>query len=252
MNAAPGARAAVSMPVLRCLVVDDHPMMREAMSGLLREVEPGVDLTTAGSLAEARAALAAVPFDALVVDLQLPDGDGATLVAEFRQRWSGSPILVLTASEDHAEVRRLMAAGATGFAPKSSGYATLSAALRLVLAGQTYLPPLLLDALPPIRAADVLHAGAASRASSTPTSPDPSRPVSVPEGGPTSPRASLTPRQTEVLRLLCEGLPNKTISRDLGLAERTTKVHVGAIFRALGVTNRTQAVIAARAAGLLD
>lgn len=240
MTPSAGPLAPQATPVLRCLIVDDHPMMREAMSGLLREVEPGAALTTAGTLAEARAAVAAVPFDALIVDLQLPDGDGATLVAEFRQRWSGSPILVLTASEDHAEVRRLMAAGATGFAPKSSGYATLSAAVRLVLAGQTYLPPLLLDALPPPAARP---GSAPSPVAPAGAMPPPAAPAGL---------ATLTPRQMEVLRLLGEGLPNKVISRDLGLAERTTKVHVGAIFRALGVTNRTQAVIAARAAGLLD
>lgn len=232
-NGARGAMAALR----RCFIVDDHPMMREAMAGLVRDIEPGAELVTAGTVAEAlEVAATATGFDALIVDLHLPDGDGSTLVAEFRRRWPALPILVLTASEDHGDVRRLIATGATGFAPKSSGYATLSAALRLVLAGQTYVPPLMLDSLSVPAAA----------------SPVPVVPDETTEAASAGTRDKLTPRQLEVLRLVCAGLPNKTISRQLGLAERTTKVHIGAIFRTLGVSNRTQAVLAAQAAGLFD
>lgn len=231
-NGARGAMAALR----RCFIVDDHPMMREAMAGLVRDIEPGAELVTAGTVAEAlEVAATATGFDALIVDLHLPDGDGSTLVAEFRRRWPALPILVLTASEDHGDVRRLIATGATGFAPKSSGYATLSAALRLVLAGQTYVPPLMLDSL-----------------SVPATAPPPPVHDEATETSPAGARDKLTPRQLEVLRLVCAGLPNKTISRQLGLAERTTKVHIGAIFRTLGVSNRTQAVLAAQAAGLFD
>lgn len=219
----------------RFLLVDDHPLMREAMAGLVRDVEPGVDLVQAGSLAEARRLAADGGIDALVIDLQLPDGDGSELVAEFRRRWPQRPILVLTASEDLGRVRQLIGAGANGYAPKSAGHATLSAALRLVLAGQTYVPPLVLAAATlPAPAADAETLAAEQEASAT-----------AADGS-----GRLTPRQLDVLRLVCRGLSNKHISRELGLAERTVKVHIGAVFRALGVSNRTQAALAARACGL--
>lgn len=209
------------------LVVDDHPLMREAMASLVRDIAPAAAVTMAGSVAEALRLADHGAIRALIVDLNLPDGDGGLLVTELRRRSPELPILVLTACEDHAQVRRLIAAGATGFAPKSAGPATLSAALRLVLAGQTYVPPLMLE-LPPTEADERVEAGA---------TPAPGK---------------LTPRQLEVLRLVCDGLSNKHISRRLGLAERTIKVHVGAIFRALGVSNRTQAAREARTQGLLD
>jgi DNA-binding NarL/FixJ family response regulator len=214
------------------LIVDDHPLMREAMAHVVHSVEPLAQLLGAGSLRQAEGLLATPPApDAAIIDLQLPDGDGGQLVSLLRQRWPALPILVLTASEDGALARRLLSAGASGFAPKSAGLATLSAALRLVMAGQTYVPPLVLD-LPP--------AGAGAPALAVPED-DGDEPADPATPG------HLTPRQLAVLRLLCDGQSNKQISRALGLAERTTKVHVGAIFRALGVSNRTQAALAARA-----
>jgi len=210
------------------LVVDDHPLMREAMASLVRDIAPAAAVAMAGSVAEALRLADGGVIRALIVDLNLPDGDGAVLVTELRRRSPELPILVLTACEDHAQVRRLIAAGATGFAPKSAGPATLSAALRLVLAGQTYVPPLML-ALPDAEVDEMSEA-----ATMAPTA------------------GKLTPRQLEVLRLVCDGLSNKHISRRLGLAERTIKVHVGAIFRALGVSNRTQAAREARTQRLLD
>jgi DNA-binding NarL/FixJ family response regulator len=222
----------------RYLLIDDHPLMREAMASLVRDCDPAGDLLQAGSLAEGRRLAATGTLDAAIIDLQLPDGDGGALVAEFRARWPALPILVLTATEDLGRVRALLASGATGFAPKSAGHATLSAALRLVLAGQTYVPPLVLG-LPALQAA-----GAAPAADNDP--------AAAPEAGGGEGSGRLTPRQIEVLRLVCSGLPNKLISRQLGLAERTVKVHIGAVFRALGVSNRTQAAMVARDRGWLD
>lgn len=221
----------------RFLLIDDHPLMREAMASLVRDVEPAAELVQAGSLAEGRRLAGNGRVDAVVIDLQLPDGDGSLLVAEFRQRWPQLPILVLTASEDLGRVRQLIGAGASGYAPKSAGHATLSAALRLVLAGQTYVPPMVLAMAPaaePETDAETLAAEQDARATAADGS------------------GRLTPRQLDVLRLVCSGLSNKHISRELGLAERTVKVHIGAVFRALGVSNRTQAAMVAQARGLID
>ena len=125
-----------------------------------------------------------------------------------------------------------LAAGARGYCPKSAGHHTLLAALRLVMEGEVYVPPLMLAAT----------AGAAA-------APQAAGGAGLPGLPNTAPR--LTERQLDVLRLLCEGRPNKDISRQLDLSEKTTKAHVTAIFKVLGVVNRTQAVLAARAAGLV-
>ncbi len=222
----------------RFLLIDDHPLMREAMASLVRDVEPAAELVQAGSLADGRRLAGSGRVDAVVIDLQLPDGDGSLLVAEFRQRWPQLPILVLTASEDLGRVRQLIGAGASGYAPKSAGHPTLSAALRLVLAGQTYVPPMVLAMPPPAAEADADAETLAAEQDARATAADGS--------------GRLTPRQLDVLRLVCSGLSNKHISRELGLAERTVKVHIGAVFRALGVSNRTQAAMVAQARGLID
>lgn len=227
----------------RYLLIDDHPLMREAMASLVRDIDPAAAMLQAGSLAEARRLADGGPLDGVILDLQLPDGDGGALVAEFRQHWPALPILVLTASEDQGRVRALLGAGASGFAPKSAGHATLGAALRLVLSGQTYVPPLVLG-LP--AAADLpIDAVATAAVAATEAPADAELPPADASG-------RLTPRQIEVLRLVCSGLPNKLISRELGLAERTVKVHIGAVFRALGVSNRTQAAMVARNRGWID
>ena len=130
---------------------------------------------------------------------------------------------MLSSSEKPSDVRRALAAGALGYVPKSANSDTLMAALHLVLAGEVYVPPLLLDEPPrPI-------AGARVRS-------DPAR--------------GLTERQFDALRLLARGLTNKEIALELELSEKTVKIHVGAIFKALGVVNRAQAAEAARREGL--
>jgi DNA-binding NarL/FixJ family response regulator len=127
------------------------------------------------------------------------------------------PIIILSSSEDPGDVRRALDAGALGYVPKSASPETLLSAVSLVLAGGVYVPTLMLNA------------------SETPA-------ASV---------SGLTPRQREVLAAVVGGLSNKDIGRRFGLSEKTVKVHVGAIFRALGVTSRTQAAAAAQAAGLI-
>ncbi len=133
-------------------------------------------------------------------------------------------MIVLSSSEDADDVRRALAAGALGYVPKSAPPRTLLSALQLVLAGDVYVPPLLLGT-PPLSA----------------------RGVSAAADG----QARLTERQVDVLRLVCRGASNKEIARELALSDKTVKAHVTAIFRALGVVNRTQAATAAQASGLL-
>jgi DNA-binding NarL/FixJ family response regulator len=133
------------------------------------------------------------------------------------------PVIVLSASEERSDVVRALNLGALGYVSKSASPPTLLSAINLVMNGEIYVPPFVLDAK-----------GA---------SPEPEKQSAV------SPR--LTQRQIEVLRLMSEGDSNKAIAARLGLSEKTVKIHIAAVFRALDVDNRTQASAAARRSGLI-
>lgn len=196
-------------------LADDHPIVRSALASSLTGLAPEVIFREA---ADARGALALLdgepPLDLLVIDLRMPGADGLSTVRALRERAPEVPLVVVSAEDDPAHIAPLLALGVAGFIPKSEPPAVIVQALRLVLAGGTYVPPRL----------------AAASAAPAPGAAD----------------AGLTPRQWEVVKLLARGLPNKAIANTLGVTEGTVKVHLIAVFRALGVRNRTAAVIAAR------
>jgi DNA-binding NarL/FixJ family response regulator len=207
---------------MKMLVVDDHAVLRQGMTALLTEAGAADVVLHAASLSDGLALAAGHPdADAVLLDLNLPDASGAVAVCAFVELNPTLPILVVSASEDPADVRRALDAGALGYVPKSASPETLVSAVRLVTGGGVYVPPLMLQ--PGAQAAAA--AGAALDA--------------------------LTPRQRQVLASLAAGLSNKEIGRRYDLSEKTVKVHVGAILRALGVANRTQAARAALAAGIV-
>lgn len=202
------------------LVVDDHPIVREGMAALLRHGLEGASVHQAPALAEALHLLSRQPaISAVLLDLGLPGQSGVSAVSALRSSHPALPVVVLSASERPDDVRRAMAAGARGYIPKSTPPPTVLAAVRLVLSGGTYIPPLVML--------------------------DPAAPAA-------RPAIPLTARQVEILRALSAGLPNKEIASRFGLSEKTVKAHVSAVFRSLHVVNRTQAAEAARRLGLLD
>lgn len=204
---------------LSFLVIDDHPFVRDGVASNLRQLAPQVDVQEAGDGAAALAWLAERPApDLVLLDLQMGGLPGIPTLEQIQARHPAQKVLVLSSSEEPADVRRALAAGARGYCPKSAGRGTLLAAVRLVLDGEIYLPPLMLRS----EAADA----------------------------PAARGTDLTPRQREVLQLLCGGHANREIGVQLGMHEKTVKAHVTAIFRSLGVVSRPQAVAAARAAGL--
>lgn len=211
---------------MKLLVVDDHAIVREGLAAMLRQLGTDTEvLQAADGAAGLRLAEAHPELDAVFLDLQMPGVDGMSAVPEFGKRRPELPVIVLSSSEDPHDVRRALALGALGYVPKSARPDTLLSALRLVLSGNLYVPPLMLE---PAEAASPALAGTESG----------------PQGG-------LTERQLEVLRLLGAGKPNKEIGRELGLSDKTVKAHVTAIFKTLQVVNRTQAASAARRANLL-
>ena len=206
------------------MIVDDHPMIREGMVAVLKQFAPSAQILQAGSGDSAMAKLqdAGPGVDCVLMDLNMPGLSGASTLTRMREIAPDLAILVFSSSEDPADVRLAFAAGASGYCPKSSGNDTLLAALRRVMDGHKYVPPLMLLG-------------------------------QVPGASPVEGRGAtaLTDRQSEVLALIAQGFPNKLIARQLDMQEKTVKGHVSAIFRALGAVNRVQAVEAARQAGML-
>ena len=214
---------------MKILVVDDHPLILEALKQVLRDLDPDIEVLEARDGQQAVDQALMHPDLALVLlDLTLPRKHGLELLAELREASPDVPVVVLSASEDRDTVLRAINDGAMGFIPKTSRTDVLIAALRLVFTGGVYLPP-----------------------SAFATQPGASSEPRVPAAAMRSPRdVGLTERQAEVLALLVQGKSNKLICRALDLAEGTVKIHVTAILRALNVTNRTEAVVAVSRLGL--
>lgn len=216
---------------MKLLIVDDHAIVREGLAAVLRLAAPDTEVLHARDGAEGVAiATAQLDLDAVFLDLEMPGGDGMAVIPELGRRRPDLPVIVLSSSERSQDVRRALRLGALGYVPKSAAAQTLLSALQLVLSGNVYVPPLVLDEG---------ERGMASIGSSAGTD-------SEGDG-----RGGLTERQLEVLRRLAGGESNKEIARNLGLSDKTVKAHVTAILRVLDVVNRTAAVGAARRAGLL-
>ena len=216
------------MKPLEIIVVDDHPLVRDAMAQLLAGLAPGVRVLEAGDCDSGLALAREHPHtDLLVLDLNLPGVSGFEALERFRREQPALPVLILSALHDRRTVLAAIHRGAMGFVPKLAAKDVIVGAARLVLAGGLYLPP---EAI-----VEEERRGSSAHASPPPRSLADLR---------------LTPRQQQVLALIMRGRSNKEICRTLGLAERTVKVHVSAVLSALRVSSRTQAVVAAGAMGL--
>jgi len=214
---------------MKVLVVDDHALVRDALRGVLgelrAELRDGAGVVEAANWRQAAQAIARHPdVDLVLLDLGLPDRDGLEILAELRERHPATSVVVLSGRQDRASVARALELGASGFIPKSAPREVMLSAFNLILAGGMYIPP------------EILAHRAGERAAARP--------------GTAGADPALTERQLEVLALLMQGKSNKAICRALDLAEPTVKNHVTAILRALKASNRTEAVVAARALGL--
>ncbi|MGH0036059.1 MAG: response regulator transcription factor [Myxococcota bacterium] len=207
---------------MKLLVCDDHPLFREGLLGVLRDMAPEAELLQSGSAEDASETVARQDdIDLVLLDIELPGANGLDTLARWRGEHPTVPVAIVSASEDPADVRAALDAGASGFIPKSSSGAVLRSALQLIFSGGLYVPPQALDG-----------SGAL-------------RPGRARAGGGSGP-LPLTPRQIEVARLLAKGLTNREICGVLTIAEGTVKAHIAAIFEALEVTNRTEAATVLR------
>lgn len=208
------------------MIADRHPILQDGLELWLRRLDPGIEIVKSPGLAGVSEARDAVP-DVLLCDIASPDGRPEDALAALRavhNRLPDTTIIVFTALRDSQCVSGALEAGARGYIPKTHDGESLLSAIRLVLSGGVYVPP---DLFQP-----------ATELSDT---------VSQPAARPEMPK--LTPRQRNVLEMLSRGYSNREIARRLGISEGTIKIHVAAIFKAFGVSNRTQAVIAASGYG---
>jgi DNA-binding NarL/FixJ family response regulator len=214
---------------VKILIVDDHALVRRGMGHVVRERFPEAEVVEAADAAEALQAMEAGGIDIALVDVRMPDEDGLDLLHEMKQRWPEVPVIMLT-SFDHANyVRRALAEGAAGYMLKDATPEDLEQAIKVAMSGGgNVLSPRVIQNLFEAAAEETSEDGVARL----------------------RPHGTLTQREMDILELLVEGRSNRDISRALFLSEKTVKAHLAAIFRKLGVTNRTQAAMAAVAMGI--
>src|SRR5215469_16599946 len=205
------------MPVAstHLVIADDHPLFRDALRQAVNSVVPSAKVDEAGSFDDLTALLEQdADVDLILLDLTMP---GISGFFYLRAKYPAIPVLIVSASDDGATIRRSLDFGASGFIPKRFGVDTLRDAIMKVMDGDVWVPP------------DTDLTSAAD--------PDMTRLRDR--------LVTLTPQQVRVLMMLSEGLLNKQIAYELGVSEATIKAHVSAILQKLGVESRTQAVIAA-------
>lgn len=206
---------------MKILIADDHALFREGMCHVLGELSESVTLLQASECESALKHATDHPdLDLVLLDLNMPGKDGFAVLDTFTNRYPALPVIILSASNRRSHIQRALDAGALGFIPKDTTSAVMLNALRLVLSGGIYIPPVI--------AVTEALVDKKSRHNTQ----------------------HFTPRQLETLAFLTQGYSNKEIARFLNLSEATVKMHVTAIFKNLGVSNRTQAVLAVEKSGL--
>jgi len=207
-----------SNAMAKILIIDDHPLFREALHSAVELAYPDADTLDAASLMEACAILKDdTGFDLALLDLNMPGVKGMDGLLHLRTHFPRLPVVIVSGNDDPRIVSQVIAYGAAGFIPKSSKKSVLAEAIQSVINGAVYLPEQFGTEQPD--AVDEKTQDMIKRL------------------------ASLTPQQIKVLKMLCDGLLNKQIAYELRVGETTVKAHVSEILRKLNVFSRTQVVI---------
>lgn len=205
---------------MKILIVDDHALFRDGLSLVLQSLEYEVSILEAPNCDMAIQLVSEhSDLDLVLLDLNMPGKDSFEVLEMFTKSYPATPVVIISASTQREDIRRALDTGAVGFIGKDTTSAVMLNALRLIFSGGVYTPP-----------------GMAEPQVSTQN---------------TDNHLELTPRQLQVLALLVKGGSNKLIASELSIAEATVKMHITSILKSLGVTSRTQAVLAIEKQGLL-
>mgnify|MGYP000985062404 FL=1 len=213
------ANRLIALQVETVIVADDHPLFRTAIKEALQESQGKTTFLEANSF-ETLQKLVEVntDVDLVLLDLHMPGISGFAGLVYLCKRYPSVPVVIISANEDPLVIRRALDHGAAGFIPKSSSIKVITEAINSILMGEIWAPVSTQANLP---GSNVSELALAER------------------------MAQLTPQQFKVLMMVSRGLLNKQIAYDMGISEATVKAHVTAIMNKLGVSNRTQAVLAA-------
>lgn len=200
---------------LSILLIDDHPLFRDGLAALLQQAQDDLQLLHAGNCEQARDHMPqAAALDLVIIDIDLPDGDGLSLLEQFRQSVPMTPVAMISAHDRKDLVQKALNLGAMGYLCKTSPGQVLVKAIELILAGGIYTPP-------------NLHDGGADT-------------------------AGLSSRQQGVLQCLCKGMSNQVIADTLHLSPGTVRNYVSEIYRILGVNRRHDAIEEAKQRGWIS
>jgi len=215
---------------MNIVIADDHPLYRMALSGLLSQLASDTSIIDCSNFDELldHVESSLKPLDLIVMDIRMPGSKFQQALETLKASHPDVPVVVVSASEEVSDMTLALNLGANGYIPKSSSRDVLLSAIRLILSGGKYFPFEIFTA--DVGGTPNLNAAAPSKASR----------------GASKGTHALTRRQKNVLDLMAKGHSNKEIADALHLAESTVKVHITAIFRTLGVSNRTQAVLQAK------
>lgn len=201
------------------IVADDHPLFRTAIKEALEAEQGGTTFLEANSFESLQALVdEQKEVDLVLLDLHMPGVSGFAGLVYLCKRYPSVPVVIISANEDPVVIRRALEHGAAGFIPKSSSIDTITQAISAILMGEIWAPA-------PQEGTGKNHGASELELAER--------------------MAQLTPQQFKVLMMMSQGLLNKQIAYELGVSEATIKAHVTAIMTKLGVTNRTQAVLAA-------
>lgn len=210
---------------MKILIADDHALFRDGLSLQVEKIVPQAVINQAANFSQALKIVEAAPdTDLVIIDLDMPDMKWEDGLRALQNKVPNCRFVVVSASEDARNIKKVIDMGIKGYIPKRSETKVLLSALKLVTDGGTYLPPSIMD-LAATAGADGRYARSGSKI--------------------------LAPRQSEVLDYVAEGMSNKQIAYKMDVSEATVKLHINALLRAVGATNRTQAVIIAQKMGLI-
>lgn len=210
---------------MRVLIADDHAMFRDELSAQLEKINPEFIILQASNFNQALKFIENDNrIDMIIMDLDMPDTNWEEALKELKSKAPEAKFVVVSAGEEAGAIRKSLELGVSGFISKRSEQEVLLQALQLILEGGTYLPPSVLQASGSAIVQDRRCTGTAK---------------------------TLTNRQNQVLNLVAQGLSNKQIAYEMGVSEATVKLHINALLRSVGATNRTQAVIMAQKMGII-